>query len=90
MDNATDTPPVIENLPAEITPPVDNQVIIVNSDIFLPLESSLTFSTLEATTNIDVILNNYFEVFTTEYLLLLIGFGISAILIYTIYGYLEQ
>lgn len=34
------------------------------------------------------ILNAYFQIFPKEYFLLMLGFGISAILVYTLYTFL--
>jgi hypothetical protein len=76
---------------ASTTPPIEApQVDIISSDIMLPLEnSSFSFSEGSSTT-IDTILTDYFSIFPTSYFLLLIAIGISAILIYTLYGYLEN
>lgn len=39
---------------------------------------------------IDTILTYYFSVFPTLYLLVIIAFGIMSILLYALYGYLED
>ena len=82
MDNATDIIPV--DLPPET--PADVTIFEVVTPQFT---ESMFSSTSTTTPNIDTVLENYFSIFPVSYLLLLIGFGISAILLYTLYNYLD-
>jgi hypothetical protein len=50
----------------------------------------MTTTSSSSDPTIDVILDDYFSLFPTSYLLLLVGIGISVILIYTLYNYLDQ
>jgi hypothetical protein len=38
----------------------------------------------------DIILTAYFQILPPSYFLLIIGFGITAIIVYTIYGFFDE
>lgn len=89
MDTATDTIPVID---IQVDQPIDPQLTdIVNSPIMLPLETQeFTLSISTSTKPIDIILNDYFLVLSPSYLLLMISFGITGVILYTLYNYLDE
>jgi hypothetical protein len=63
--------------------------IMISTDVMLPLETS-SFTYSEGSTTIDSIINDYFSVFPASYLLVFVAIGIMAVLIYTLYSYLDN
>lgn len=76
---------------ATTTPPVEQ---VINSDVSMPTEQTMMLgASYEPNSNypdINLILTNYFSIFSTSYFLFVIAFGIMSVLIYTLYSYLEQ
>ena len=85
MEEATTTPP-IEDF---ILPPAEDIIIFETMEVSIPLEQT-SFSYATTAPDINVILDNYFSIFPVPFLLLLVGIGISAVLVYTLYNYLDQ
>jgi hypothetical protein len=87
MDTATDTAPIIDTAPVIDTAPTTE---VINSPLMIPLETSAMTAEISTSSPINIVLNDYFSVFPTSYLLLIMGIGICITLIYTLYGYLEN
>ena len=81
----TDIIPVIDT-----SQPIIDNSIIISSDVMVPLETQFFTSSFGSSTTIDTILADYFSIFPTFYFLILIAIGISALLIYTLYSYLDN
>jgi hypothetical protein len=57
----------------------------------VPLETQMFTSSFGTSSpRIDTILDNYFGIFPSSYLLVLVAIGIMSILIYTLYSYLDN
>jgi hypothetical protein len=76
------------------TPPIDTPPdipIVESSPLMIPLETQMFTSSFGTSSpTINTILNDYFGIFPSSYLLVLVGIGIMSVLIYTLYSYLDN